>query len=198
MDPRIDAYAAALDRRGQTGQGFDFPVFVGKAQYGNGFNFPVFQGRAQYGQGFGDVLRGIWNFFRPVVYKGAQTLLKTGADALQEGVPMKEVLRKTIQPTLGAVVSSAAGQVLDRLSAPEKPAAAPQAGVPIEASSLANAPAAAAAAPVPVAVQRGTGRGGRKRAAPAGLALFKAMGTAQKKARNYHFTSAQRQFRHNF
>ena len=69
MDLRLNILKAAFDH--QHGEGFDFPVYQGLMQYDHGFNFRVFQGRAHYGAGFGDVLRGIWRFFRPVAIKSA-------------------------------------------------------------------------------------------------------------------------------
>ena len=66
MDSRIEFYKAAFSQRGG---GFDIPVFSETSRY-------------QYGHGLGNVLRGIVhyipkiaNFLKPVVMKGAQTLL---------------------------------------------------------------------------------------------------------------------------
>lgn len=127
MDPRVSFFKAAFSQ--QYGAGYDFPVFQGKAQYGMGFNFPVYQGRYQYGQGFGDVLRGLWRFFRPVAMRGAQTLLKAGGDALKDGATVKEVISNTLKPTIGAVLGATAEQVANRLTS-EKPTAAPPPGPP--------------------------------------------------------------------
>ena len=73
MDPRIELYKAAVS---QPGAGFDIPVFTGISRY-------------QYGHVLGDVLRGLWPAFQPVmrllkqvVIKGPQTLLKTGSEAI--------------------------------------------------------------------------------------------------------------------
>ena len=74
MDPRTEFYQQAFSHRG------------------NGFNIPLFRGvsRYQYGQGLGDVLRGILQFFpmvarflKQVAIKGAQTLLKSGSEAIK-------------------------------------------------------------------------------------------------------------------
>ena len=122
MDPRVDIYQAALSH--QTGAGFDFPVFAGRSQFGQGFNFPVFYGRSQFGNGLGDVLRGVWRFFRPVAMKGAQTLLKAGGEALKDGASLQEVVSNTLKPTIGAVLASTAQQVTDKFLV-DKPTAAP-------------------------------------------------------------------------
>ena len=106
MDSRVNILKAAFDH--QRGEGFDFPVYHVRVQYVYGFNFPVFQGRAQYGAGFGDVLRGIWRFFRPVAIKGAQTLLKAGSEAIKDGATVKEVLSSTLKPTISAVLNATA------------------------------------------------------------------------------------------
>lgn len=120
MDPRVDIYQAALSH--QTGAGFDFSVYQGRSQFGQGFNFPVYQG--QRGYGLGDVLRGVWRFFRPVAMKGAQTLLKAGGEALRDGATVQEVLTNTLKPTVGAVLASTAEQVTNRFLI-DKPTAAP-------------------------------------------------------------------------
>lgn len=117
MDSRAEFYKAALLPT-QVGEGFDFPVFQGRLQYGNGFNLPVFRGRQQYGQGVGDVFRGIWRFFRPVVVKGAQTLLKAGSEAIKEGTTPKDLLTNVLKPTIGAVLGATADQIANRLTAP--------------------------------------------------------------------------------
>ena len=127
MDPRVTFFKTAFDH--QTGNGFDFPVFNGSHQIGQGFNFPVYQGRAQYGQGFGDVLRGIWRFFRFVAIKGAQTLLKAGSEAIKDGATVKEVLSSTLKPTIGAVLGATAEQVANHMTK-NKPTAAPPPGPP--------------------------------------------------------------------
>ena len=70
MDARINILKAAFDN--QRGDGFDFHVYQSRVQYGHGFNISVFQGHAQHGAGFGDVLRGIWRYFRSVAINLAQ------------------------------------------------------------------------------------------------------------------------------
>ena len=129
MDSRVNILKAAFDH--QAGAGFNFPVYQGAAQYGRGFDFPVFHGRSQYGGGFGDVIRGIWRFFRPVAIKGAQTLLKAGSEAIKDGATVKEVLSSTLKPALGAVLGATAEQVANHFTS-DKPTAAPPPGSPME------------------------------------------------------------------
>ena len=88
MDPRIEYYKAAFS---QQGRGFEIPVFSGTSKY-------------QYGAWFGDVLRGMWRFFKPVAIKGAQTLLRAGSEAIKEGVTVNDVIKSTVQPTVNAVL----------------------------------------------------------------------------------------------
>lgn len=118
---QVDLYAAAL--RPQTGSGFDHNVFSGRIQSGRGFNFPVYAGRQQYGAGFGDVVRGIWRFFRPVAMSGARTLLKAGSEAIKDGATVKDVLQATLKPTLGSVLTASAEEVARRLN--NRPSTAP-------------------------------------------------------------------------
>ena len=106
MDPRIEFYKAAFS---QKGNGFDFPVFRGTSRY-------------QYGQGLGDVLRGIvryiprlTQFFKPVAMKGIQTLLKAGSEAIKEGATVKDVIKSTLKPTVGAVLGATVDQVASKL-----------------------------------------------------------------------------------
>ena len=129
MDSRVNIFKAAFDH--QRGKLFDFPVYQGRVQYGHGFNFPVFRGCAQYGSGFGDVLRGIWRFFRLVAINSAQTLLTAGSEAINDGAKVKEVLRSTFKPTIGAVLGATAEQVANRFIS-DKPMAAPSPGPPTE------------------------------------------------------------------
>ena len=93
MDSRVHILKAAFDH--QRGDGFDFPVYIGRAQYGYGFSFPVFLGRSQTGAGFGDALRGIWRFFRHFAKTGVQTLLKSTSDSIKDGATVKELLIST-------------------------------------------------------------------------------------------------------
>jgi hypothetical protein len=115
MDPRLELYKAAF---GQSGRGGDIPRFYGSQRY-------------QYGQGFGDVLRGIFRFFRPVVVKGAQTLLKAGGEALTQGTTVKQALKSSLKPALGAVLGATAEQVASKFLN-DKPAAAPPPGPPTD------------------------------------------------------------------
>ena len=106
MDPRIEFYKAAFS---QKGNGFDFPVFRGTSRY-------------QYGQVLGDVLRGIvrylprvTQFHKPVAMKGIQTLLKAGSEAIKEGATVKDVIKSTFKPTVGAVLGATVDQVAFKL-----------------------------------------------------------------------------------
>ena len=106
MDPRIEFYKAAFSQRGN---GFDFPVFRGASRY-------------QYGQGLGDVLRGIVHFIprvtqflKPVAMKGVQTLLKAGSKAIKEGATVKDVIKSTLKPTVGAVLGATVDKVASKL-----------------------------------------------------------------------------------
>ena len=106
MDPRIEFYKAAFYQRGN---GFDIPMFRGVSGY-------------QYGQGVGDVLRGILQFvpkvprfLKQVVIEGAQTFLKSGSDAIKEGATLKDVIKSTLTPTVGAVLGATVDQVALKL-----------------------------------------------------------------------------------
>ena len=106
MDPRIEFYKAAFTQRGA---GFDIVVFRGTSRY-------------QYGQGVGNVLRGILRFIptvaqflKPVAIKGAQTLLKSGSEAIKEGATIKDVIKSTLKPTVGAVLGATVDQVASKL-----------------------------------------------------------------------------------
>ena len=106
MDPRIEFYKAAVL---QQGNGFDIPVFVGTSRY-------------QYGQKVGDVLHGILKFIpkvakflKPMVKKGAQSLLKDGSEAIKEGTTVTDVIKSTLKPTVGAVLIATVDQVASKL-----------------------------------------------------------------------------------
>lgn len=99
----------------QAGGWSDYPVYQGIYQYGSGLGYPVYRGRSQYGQGFGDVLRGVWRFFRPVAMAGAKTLLKAGSEALTDGATVKEILANTLKPTAGTLITATAEQLANRL-----------------------------------------------------------------------------------
>ena len=106
MYQRIEFYKAAFF---QKGNGFDFPVFRGTSRY-------------QYGQGLGDVLRGIvrylprvTQFLKPVAMKSIHTLLKAGSEAIKEGATVKDVIKSTLKPTVGAVLGATVDQVASKL-----------------------------------------------------------------------------------
>ena len=68
------------------------------------------------------MLRGILQFFfqvarflKPVVIKGAQTLLKSGSEAIKEGATINDVIKSTLTPTVGAVLGATVDQVASKL-----------------------------------------------------------------------------------
>ena len=106
MNPRIEFYKATFLKRGN---GFDIRVFVGIFRY-------------QYGKGLGDVVHGILKFiskvarfFKPVVMKGAQTVLKSGSEAIKEGATVNDVIKSTLKPTVQAVLGATVDQVACKL-----------------------------------------------------------------------------------
>ena len=134
MDPRIELYKAAFS---QQGLGFEIPVFKGTSRY-------------QYGAGFGDVLRGMWRFFKLVAIKAAQTLLKAGSVAIKEGATVKDVIKSKVQPTVGAVLGATVYKVaLKLIEMRDRHDAAPPPNPPIV---------------LPEMVQSGSGR--KRRRAP--------------------------------
>ena len=50
----------------------------------------MFQGRAQHGQGIGDIIRGAWRFFRPIIFNGTAAAFKAGGEAFKDGATVKE------------------------------------------------------------------------------------------------------------
>ena len=94
-----------------------------------GLGYPVFAGRAEYGAGLGDVLKGLWRFFRPVAAAGAKSLLQASSQAMNEGASVKEILKASLKPTMGAVLGATTDQVLSRLNE-DKPLSAPPPGPP--------------------------------------------------------------------
>ena len=106
MIPRIEFYKAAFSQRGN---GFDFPVFREASRY-------------QYGQGLGDMIRGIVRFIprvaqflKPVAIKRVQTLLKADSEAIKENATVKDVIKSTLKPTVGADLCATVDQVASKL-----------------------------------------------------------------------------------
>lgn len=91
----------------------------------------MFIGRSQSENGLGDIFRGIWRFFKPVAIKGAQTLLKAGSEAIEDGATVKAVLGSTLKLTLGAVLGATAEQVANHFTT-DKPTAAPPPDIPTD------------------------------------------------------------------
>lgn len=117
MDSRVLLLKNSFGHRG----GFvDLPVFRGSSRY-------------QYGEGLGDVLRGFWRMFRPVLVRGAQTALKAGGEALTNTSSLKDVLRSTIKPTVGSLLGATAEQLVKHMS-DERSAAAPPPGSSLQAT----------------------------------------------------------------
>ena len=86
----------------------------------------------------------MWRFFKPVAIKAAQTLLRAGSEAIKEGATVKDVIKSTVQPTVGAVLGATVNQVASKLiEMRDKHDAAPPSNPPIV---------------VPKTVQMGSGR----------------------------------------
>ena len=49
--------------------------------------------------------------FKPVAIKGIQTLLKAGSEAIKEGATVKDAIKSTLEPTVGAVLGATVDQV---------------------------------------------------------------------------------------
>ena len=78
--------------------------------------------RYQYGQGLGDVLRGIvqyiprvTQFLKQMAMKYIQTFLKAGSEAIKENATVKDVIKSTLRPTVGAVLGATVDQVASKL-----------------------------------------------------------------------------------
>ena len=106
MDSRNKFYKAAFYHRGY---GFNSQVFRETSPY-------------KYSQGLGDVLRGIMRFirrvaqfFKQVAMKGVQSLFKAGNKAIKEGAKVKDVIKSTLEPTVGAVLGATVDQVASKL-----------------------------------------------------------------------------------
>ena len=54
-------------------------------------------------------------FLKPVAIKKAQTLLKSGSEAIKEGATVKDVIKSTLSPTVGAVIGAMVDQVASKL-----------------------------------------------------------------------------------
>ena len=47
--------------------------------------------------------------------KGIQTLLKAGSEAIKEGATVKDVIKFTLKPTVGAVLGATVDQIVSKL-----------------------------------------------------------------------------------
>ena len=67
------------------------------------------------GLGIVQFISNIAQFFKPVAMKGIQTRLKAGSKAIKEGATVKDVIKSTLNPTVGAVLGSTVDQVVSKL-----------------------------------------------------------------------------------
>ena len=56
-------------------------------------------------------------FFKPVAMKGVQILLKASSEAIKEGATVKDVIKSTLKPTVGALLGATVDQVASKLIA---------------------------------------------------------------------------------
>ena len=54
-------------------------------------------------------------FLKPVAIKGAQTLLKSGSEAIKENATVTDVIKSVLKPTVGAVLGGTVDQVASNL-----------------------------------------------------------------------------------
>ena len=72
--------------------------------------------------------------------KAAQTLLRAGSKAIKKGATLKNVIKSTVQPTVGAVLGATVKQVTSKLIAiRDKHDAAPPANPPIVVPEIVKA-----------------------------------------------------------
>jgi len=160
MDSRVLLLKNSFGHRG----GFvDLPVFRGSSRY-------------QYGEGLGDVLRGFWRMFRPVLVRGAQTALKAGGEALTNTSSLKDVLRSTIKPTVGSLLGATAEQLVKHMS-DERSAAAPPPGSSLQATLPMTATTTTSVNGVE---QTGKGKGKRRRPA-----VYKSQSVSNKRFKTF-------------
>ena len=111
-------------------------------------------------------------FLKPVAIKGAQTLLKAGSEAIKDGATVKDVIKSTLKPTVGAVLGATFEQVASKLiEMRDNHDSAPPPNPPIV---------------VPAIVQAGSGR--KRRRAP----VYK------KATKGIKYSSNQRPISYNF
>ena len=79
--------------------------------------------RYQYRQGLGVVLRCIVRFIprvaqflKLVAIKGVQTFLKAGSEAIKDSATVKDVIKSTLKPKVGAVLGATDDQIASKLS----------------------------------------------------------------------------------
>ena len=78
-----------------------------------GGQFVAFRGarRWQKGDGFGDVLRGIFRWFLPVISSGASTFIKETAAAQARGDTLGDAAKSALRPTLGTVIGAVGNRI---------------------------------------------------------------------------------------
>ena len=106
MDQRIEFYKAAFSKNGI---GFDFPVFRETSRY-------------QKGYGVGNILRArlrnipnFTQFQKPLAMNRIQILLKAGSKVTKEGATIKDVIKFTHKPMVGAVLGATVDEVASKL-----------------------------------------------------------------------------------
>ena len=57
----------------------------------------------------------VTQFLKPVAKKGIQTLLKAGSEAIKEGATVKDVIKSTLKPMVGAVLGATVDQVASKI-----------------------------------------------------------------------------------
>lgn len=73
-----------------------------------GGQYVAFRGarRWQKGDGFGDVLRGIFRWFLPVISSGASTFIRETAAGQARGENLGDAAKGALRPTLGSVIGA--------------------------------------------------------------------------------------------
>jgi hypothetical protein len=71
---------------------------------------PVFRGARQWqkGDGFGDVLRGIFRWFLPVLTSGASSFINEAAAGQARGQSLGEAAKGALRPAIGSLIGAAA------------------------------------------------------------------------------------------
>ena len=88
--------------------------------YKQGRGMPVFPGhRDQYGAGFGTFLgrmfRGIWDFVRPAAGAAASQAIRSAAEGVAAGIPLRDIAKSTLAQTTGAAMHGLADETSKRI-----------------------------------------------------------------------------------